>query len=73
MKTKTAFLVAGLTVIGLMVAPAVEPVNKTANENIADGSPLPAPVPKPPVATVLIADGSPLPAPVPKPPVSIFS
>ena len=39
---------------------------------LADGWPLPPPVPKPPVQSTLVADGWPLPPPVPKPPAIQF-
>jgi hypothetical protein len=51
---------------GLIVAPVVEFVNFNQNVNLAEGSPLPAPVPHQSTAQpVTIAEGSPLPAPVP--------
>lgn len=58
-----------LAVAGLIVAPAVAPVNSSPTDYLSEGSPLPAPVPQPPLAPdVIVAEGSPLPAPVPQPP-----
>jgi hypothetical protein len=55
------YLTAVLVLVGLIVAPLAESVNSSQNVNLAEGSPLPAPVPK----AVFVAEGSPLPAPVP--------
>ena len=70
MNRKTAFITAILAIVGLMVTPVIRSVNQPKVQRLADGSPLPAPTPKPPaMTTVLVADGSPLPAPTPKPPL----
>ena len=64
------YLAAAVVYASLIVAPALRSVNFNQNVNLAEGSPLPAPVPHPPTAQpVTIAEGSPLPAPVPHPPV----
>lgn len=66
---------AGLAVLLFLAAFIVLPASSTVNYNVskpilAEGSPLPWPVPKPPSSGVLTAEGSPLPWPVPKPPTS---
>ena len=65
MHKKIRLIIAVLGIAGVMVAPVVVGVN-LANVVVADGSPVPAPVPHPPL---LVADGSPVPAPVPHPPL----
>jgi hypothetical protein len=72
MKRNKLLLAAVLALAGLIVAPVAEFVNYGQNVNIAEGSPLPAPVPQPPAANVVIvAEGSPLPPPVPQPPLLV--
>lgn len=63
------YISAVLAFAGLVVTPALEVPHYSKKVNVAEGSPLPAPVPKPPATQVTVAEGSPLPAPVPKPPV----
>ena len=69
MKNNKFCIAAVLAFAGLLVTPALEVLNYSKTVNVAEGSPLPAPVPKPPATQVIVAEGSPLPAPVPKPPV----
>ena len=67
------FILPALAFASLIVAPAVTSVNFDSTGPVAEGSPLPAPSPKPPLAftgAVIVAEGSPLPAPSPKPPLA---
>jgi hypothetical protein len=67
------FIVAALAFASLIVAPAISSVNFDLAIPVAEGSPLPAPSPKPPLSAVggiVVAEGSPLPAPSPKPPLA---
>jgi len=66
--------VALLALAALIVAPVSPIVNFNHHLNIAEGSPIPPPVPPvmvaegpipPPVPPVLVAEGSPIPPPVP--------
>jgi hypothetical protein len=62
------YLAALLVVASLIVAPSFAFVNSTPNSNVAEGSPLPPPVPNLAFtsgAPAFIAEGSPLPPPVP--------
>lgn len=72
MNRNKPYIIAVLALAGLIVAPVLESVNYSQSVNVAEGSPLPAPVPRPPAANaVTVAEGSPLPAPVPRPPVFV--
>lgn len=71
MKRNKLYIISVLALAGLIVAPVIEYVNYDKTVNVAEGSPLPAPVPRPPAAkAVTVAEGSPLPAPVPRPPAT---
>jgi hypothetical protein len=70
MNRNKLYIAAVLALAGLAITPALEVPNYSKKVNIAEGSPLPAPVPRPPRTQVIIAEGSPLPAPVPRPPRS---
>ena len=70
MNRNKLYIAAVLALAGLVVTPALEAPNYSKKVNAAEGSPLPAPVPRPPRTQVIIAEGSPLPAPVPRPPRS---
>jgi hypothetical protein len=67
MNRNKLYIAAVLAFAGLVVTPALEVSNYSKKVNIAEGSPLPAPVPRPPGKRVMVAEGSPLPAPVPRP------
>lgn len=68
MNRNKLYITAALAIAGAVVAPASGVVDYSKKVNVAEGSPLPAPVPRPPAARVMVAEGSPLPAPVPHPP-----
>jgi len=71
---KKVVCLSGLLILaGLIVLPVSNSLNSDISKPVvADGSPLPWPVPPfPPSSTTLVADGSPLPWPVPPfPPAS---
>jgi hypothetical protein len=69
MNRNKLYVAAVLALAGLIVTPTLEVVNHSKKVTVAEGSPLPAPVPRPPATQVIIAEGSPLPAPVPRPAV----
>ena len=67
MNRKTTYVIAVLSLAGVMVAPVLVAVNQATNAVVAEGSPLPAPVPKVNATdSMLVAEGSPLSAPVPQ-------
>jgi hypothetical protein len=70
MNRNKLYIAAILAVAGLVVTPALVFANCSKKVNLAEGSPLPAPVPRPPTTQVMVAEGSPLPAPVPRPPAT---
>ena len=71
MNRNKRYVAAAVVCASLIVAPVLSFVNFNQNVNLAEGSPLPPPVPHTPTAqSVTIAEGSPLPAPVPHPPMA---
>ena len=72
MKNNKRYLTGILALAILIVAPAISCVNHSQESKVAEGSPLPPPVPKlfTTIDTELVAEGSPLPPPVPKGPMA---
>ena len=75
MHTNKKYLAGILALAGLIVTPVISLVNHS--QDVAEGSPLPPPVPHPKLfvnnASELIAEGSPLPPPVPHGPLAIHA
>lgn len=65
MNRNKLYIAAVLALSGLIATSALEFVNHSKKVTVAEGSPLPAPVPRPPATGAMVAEGSPLPAPVP--------
>jgi len=65
MNRNKLYMAAVLALAGLIVTATPGVVKHSKKVTVAEGSPLPAPVPRPPATQVLVAEGSPLPAPRP--------